>query len=65
MNNEEILMNTKNISSYLRKLNMLFSDETLTPEANQMLIEVFYMFSTDGLMDPDQAVEYVYLSTGS
>jgi len=62
---DELILNVRNISSQMRKCNMIFSDDTLTPEADTMLEEVFELFSTDGQMDPDQAVEYVYLSTGS
>jgi hypothetical protein len=43
-------MTYKNISSNYRKLNMLFSDNSLTPEAENMLLDFFNNYSTDGLM---------------
>ena len=46
-----------------RSLNMLFSDETFTPEAEWMLDEFFTLYSTEGLMSKDQACEYIYAST--
>ena len=46
-------------------LNMLFSDDSFTPEAEYMLKEFFSKYSTNGLMSKEQACDYIYASTNT
>lgn len=50
-NDDKFTLTSKMISSMILKLNLLFSDQTLTPEAKNLFAEIFNKFTEeDGYM---------------
>ena len=64
-NEEKFSITTKLANTLIDHLNLLFSDQTLTPEADKMFTQVFNTFmNADGLMDHEGCTGFLKLCTG-
>lgn len=63
-NNDKFSIATKMASSLLDHMNLLFSDQTLTPEADRLFTEVFEMFTNEeGYMTRKTCTEFLQYCT--
>ena len=64
INDDKFTVTTKMANTLLDHLSLIFSDNTLTPEADKMFSEVFAMYADkDGFMNDEAAASFLKLCT--